>query len=119
MRKKATVRELVVKIVRNRGPLKSGEIIAASGRDAAQVYTAISKLVKDGELERADGKIRLANGVKEATPRTAAHALTPIAAAETKPTEVDMLKDQLHDAKVRYLNAMAVVRYLESKLESR
>jgi hypothetical protein len=117
MRKKQSLRDLVVKVVRSRGPLKSGEIIRETGRDPAQVYTTVSTLVKAGKLERVDGKIKLAtNGAAvAATPR----AMTPIAAAETKPSEVDALKDQLHDAKVRYLNAMAVIRYLESKLESR
>jgi hypothetical protein len=117
---KLSLREHVVKIVQDSGPVKSGYIIRATKRDAGQVYTTVSQLVKAGVLARVDGHITMPLTKKSEAPRVVKTALFEEAVSnhrsEAAQSEIAKLKDELDDVKVRYFDALAVIRYLELKL---
>jgi hypothetical protein len=119
MKKKATVRSLVLEAVKKFGPIKTADVVRAIDRDAAQVYTMISKLVRDGELVRGADKTLTVTS----TPTPTATLPKALPAPVTQPTAVPTeepeppLLNQLLEFKNKYYDALAVIRYLESKLE--
>jgi hypothetical protein len=134
MRTKTTVRDLVTKTIKNYGALKPKDLIEKVNRPANQVYTTVSKMKQENVLSKTStGHIVLSN----APALTALKPNVPITIDSTskistrKATGMEMhlgskvskleaeiknLELRLQDTTIKYFDAMAVVRYLESKL---
>ena len=124
MKKKQSLREVVLAVIREQGPIKPKEIIAKTKRPAAQVYTVLHKLFKETTLDKTqEGGYFYIGDVTKTLP--ARHEVTQ--KPEKSPVllekklaeayaEIDNLQKQVHDLTIKYLDTSAVLKYLESKL---
>ena len=112
MTNKLSVRDVVTKIIKEHGALTPIEIIKKSEKPKAQVYTAISKLKGSGYLTRfADGSYALADPMVKAVEVKNTESRLSAARAE-----IDNLQHKLQDLTIKYYDTLAIMRYLESKL---
>jgi DNA-binding IclR family transcriptional regulator len=112
MKNKLSVREVVTRLIKTNGAMLPLDIINQADRPKAQVYTAISKLKSYGYLTRLDdGKYVLADPLgKQVEEKNLANRLGAARA------EVDNLQKKLQEVTIKYYDTLAIVNYLESKI---
>lgn len=121
MKKKQTLRDVVIAAVKANGPIKPKNIIAATKRPAGQVYTALHKLFKENTIDKTaeGGYFFIGDAEQRITPKQEAVRLE--SATEKKLAqayaEIDNLQRQVHDLTIKYLDTQAVLKYIESKIE--
>lgn len=136
MKQKITVREAITKALKSYGALKPKDLIAKAGRPANQIYTMVSAMTKEGLLSKTNtGHIMFAKApaltaLKPDLPiavdksnkitKRQATAMEMHLAGQTNKANarIEQLERELQDAKVKYFDAMAVIKYLEAKLIS-
>jgi hypothetical protein len=101
--KKLTVKAAVLKEVYQNSGSTVKQIIAATKKPASQVYSTLSKLVKANQITRYEDKFFLSSNHKDEPPQ----------ANEDYETA---LEKKLQDLSVKYYDALAVIAYLEKKL---
>jgi hypothetical protein len=144
MKKKISVRDAVSLAIKTHGGLKPKQLVNITGKPAAQVYTAVSKMVKDNYLNKTntghlvfasapaltamkptistvdsvdmDAKAakELVESVTRGRKNTDVRALESRLAAAR--AEVDNLQHRLQELTIKYYDTLAVLKYLESKL---
>jgi hypothetical protein len=124
MKNKISVRDAVSLAIKTHGGLKPKQLVNITGKPAAQVYTAVSKMVKDNYLNKTNtGHLVLASApaltamkpdidpiVKKVQ---AVNTENRLAAARA---EVDNLQHKLQELTIKYYDTLAVLKYLESKI---
>jgi sugar-specific transcriptional regulator TrmB len=138
--KNQSVKAKVLACIERLGQAKAGDIIKTTKCPANQVYTALSKLLKSGELDRL-GREYIINPNPDAVPtavdETKTVSMKQLRDVTKKLSEgrkatvmemelghkVNALQDQIeklqkahHEINVKYYDAMAIVRYLETKV---
>ena len=121
MKKKQTLREAVLATIKTLGPVKPKNIISATKRPAAQVYTVLHKLFKETTVDKtAAGEYFFIGDVEQkVSPKQESIRLD---VANDKKlaqayAEIDNLQRQVHDLTIKYLDTQAVLKYIESKIE--
>lgn len=142
--KKKSVKDAVLACVRKSGPIKAGDVIRETGRPASQVYVMLHRLLRDGVLDRL-GQEYVINGpdmtaIKPKLPiaidkttnlteeqlnnlsmkvtRRKATGMEMHLGQKTSKLEKEIadLQKKLQDTTIKYFDAMAVIKYLESKV---
>lgn len=121
MKNKLSVRDAVSRLIKTNGAMLPLDIINQVDRPKAQVYTAISKLKSYGYLTRLDdGSYALADtpaltAMKpNVAPTNFENSLSNrLAKAQA---EIDNLQKKLQDMTIKYYDTLAIVNYLESKI---
>jgi len=124
-----TVREAIVEYLKLHPGSKPATIKLNTNKPMDQVYTTLSKMVKQNIVRRRNGSYTLINTVPMTTINTGeavevqlpTTSVNPVAnvmrktEAENKRmhAEIESLKDQLQDLSVKYYDALAVINYLE------
>lgn len=144
--KKRTVKDAVLTCVKKSGPIKAGDVIRETGRPAQQVYVMLHRLLREGVLDRLDQEYVIngpeMTAIKPKVPMTVdkvsggsakemsnlAHQVTRGRRRATSlemglgqrvnklEAEIADLQKKLQDTTIKYFDAMAVVKYLESKV---
>ena len=112
MKNKLSVRDAVSRLIKTNGAMLPLDIINQVDRPKAQVYTAISKLKSYGYLTRLDdGSYALADPLgRQVEEKNLAGRLGAARA------EIDNLQKKLQDVTIKYYDTLAIVNYLESKI---
>ena len=121
MKKKLSVRDAVSRLIKTNGAMLPIDIIKQVDRPKAQVYTAISKLKSYGYLTRLDdGRYALADAPAltamkpNVIPTNFDNSLANrLAKAQA---EIENLQKKLQDTTIKYYDTLAIVNYLESKI---
>ena len=124
-----TVREAIVEYLKLHPGSKPATIKANTSKPMNQVYTTLSKMVKQNIVRRRNGSYTLINTVPMTTINTGeavevqlpTTSVNPVANVMRKTeaenrrmhAEIESLKDQLQDLSVKYYDALAVINYLE------
>ena len=104
--KKITVKAAVLKEVFRNSGSTAKQIAQATKKPITQVYGMLSKLVKEGQMNKYEDKFFLSSNHKDEPPQ----------ANEDYETA---LEKKLQDLSVKYYDALAVIAYLEKKLDLR
>lgn len=101
--KRLTVKAAVIKEIQQNSGSTAKQIIAATKKPAAQVYTMLSKLLRAKQITRYEDKF------------------FPLNEREPEPPQANedyetALEKKLQDLSVKYYDALAVIAYLEKKL---
>lgn len=125
MKKTESVRLKVLKAIDKHGALKPREIITYTKAPPNQVYTAIAKLVSEGRLRKNDNAQLVFTDAEDDIPakssttrKATALEMTMGKKIQGLESQVEELQRTLHQANVKYFDAMAVIKYLEAKLIS-
>lgn len=122
---KKSVKDVVIDCVKKNGPIKAGDVIRMTKRPANQVYTTLSNLLKDNTFDKL-GQAYIINPSPEfqlnsmkikSTTRKATGMEMHLGQKTTKlEAEVEELQKKLQDTTIKYFDALAVIKYMESKL---
>lgn len=138
--KKQSVKTKVLACIKRLGQATASDVIKSTKCPTPQVYTTLSKLLKSGELDKL-GKEYIINPNPDAVPmavdKTKTVSMKQLQDVTEKLTrgrkatsmemqmghkvntlqaEIDRLKNSLHEMNVKYYDALAIVRYLETKI---
>ena len=122
---KKSVKQVVIDCVKQHGPIKAGDVIRKTKRPEASVYTMLSNLLKDGTFDKLGNDYIInpspefqLNSMKiKSTTRKATGMEMHLGQKTTKlEAEVEELQRKLQDTTIKYFDAMAVIKYMESKL---
>ena len=144
--KKMSVSEAVLHTVKAKGPMTTKGLVTAIKKPANQIYTAVWKLTQAGKLNKWGKVVQLANApamtaIKPDLTVTVDSSDMPIGSAKRlseavskrKATpfemklasklnkaeeEIAVLRRDLTQMSVNYYDAMAVIKYLESKTKA-
>lgn len=144
--KNISVSEAVLNTVRAKGPMTTKGLVTTIKKPANQIYTAVWKLVQTGKLNKWGKVVQLANApamtaIKPDLTVTVDSSDLPIdsakrlseAVSKRKATpfemklasklnkaeeEIAVLRRDLTQMSVNYYDAMAVIKYLESKTKA-
>lgn len=120
--KKISVRKAVADYIKKEPNVTTSTVVKNVNKPANQIHTAIWKLVQDGVVNKdANGALTFnstaeikAGSIRKATGLEMGMG-KKISVLEAQNAELQRL---LHEAKVKYFDAMAVIKYLEAKLIS-
>ena len=122
---KKSIKDVVISCVKTHGPIKAGDVIRMTKRSSASVYTMLSNLLKEGTFDKL-GKQYIINPSPEAQLNTMKIKSTRRKATDMEmhlgqktaklEAEIEELQKRVKDTAVKYYDAMAVIKYLESKI---
>jgi len=121
MKKISVRKQVIATLAASKAPMTPKEIRAKIKRPSAQVYTALSKMLSVGTVDKiGTGYILLPEDAALPAPKPATVAPPAPSRREldTAKEEIAGLQHQLRKMSTQYYDAMAVVRYLEAKLIS-
>lgn len=121
MKKISVRKQVIATLAASKAPMTPKEIIAKIKRPSAQVYTALSKMLSAGVVDRL-GKEYILLPKDAALPAPKPATVAPPAPSrrelDAAKEEIAGLQNQVRTMATKYYDAMAVVRYLEAKLIS-
>lgn len=128
--KNLSVSQAMLACIKSHGPMSAADIAERIKKPAAQVFTSAWKLTKANKLVKENGVLKLVNApaltaIKPnmAKPSSTIRSITPMEKAlsdrvSKAEKEVDSLKRELTQMSVNYYDALAVIKYLESKIKA-